>query len=85
MASDIHDKNYVPRTPTMSLTAEHGNVKVVTKLYGAVTPERLLKEQKATDHRADQLDPPKRKERPERPLRNVRVPEENDDDDETFE
>lgn len=61
------DTNYVAPKPTHILTATHGTVTVVTKLYGEVTPERIETEQRITMHRAEQLDPvPKRQEHFER-------------------
>lgn len=37
------------------LTATNGNVKVVVKLYGTVTDERMAREQDAANRRAYQL------------------------------
>lgn len=60
-------KNFVAPTPSRILTATRSGVTVVTKLFGEITPERLDREQRETDHRAEQLAPvPKRPERFER-------------------
>lgn len=46
----------------MTLTATHGSVRIITKLYGPVTEARLARERKIIAHRAEMLDatPPKR-------------------------
>lgn len=55
---------FEPILPTKTLTATRGSVTVTTKLYGPVSPERLVKEQRATEYRAEQLVPVQK--RPER-------------------
>lgn len=50
------DKNFVPAKPTKVITATHGNVTVVSKLYGEVSDARYQKERALTHHRAEQLD-----------------------------
>ena len=64
-----YDPNYVAIVPTATLTATHGVASVVTKLYGEVSPERREAEQRMTNYRAEQLDPPKKRVVVERPMR----------------
>jgi hypothetical protein len=61
------DKNFVAPVATKVLTAERPGSRIVTKLYGVVTAERVEREQRECDRRAEQLAPqPKRVERIER-------------------
>lgn len=46
---------YVSIPPTHILSVTRGSVTVVTRLYGVVTPERVIAETLAATHRADQL------------------------------
>ncbi len=58
------EKNFVVPEPTKVLTATRGPVTVITKLYGDVSDDRLVLEQRKTEFRAEQLAPvPKRPER----------------------
>jgi len=63
------EPEFVPQTPTKILTATRYNTTIVRKLYGEVTPERLEREQREVNHRAEQLSTP-----PPRPSRPVREP-----------
>jgi hypothetical protein len=61
------DKNFVAPVATKVLTSERPGSRIVTKLYGVVSADRLEREQRMCDHRAEQLAPqPKRVERIER-------------------
>lgn len=42
-------------TPTHILSSTQQGAKITVKLYGAITPERLAKEQQELDHRSEQL------------------------------
>ncbi len=62
-----YDPNFKATEPTKILTATRGVTTVIRKLYGPVSEERLAKEQKDVEYRAEQLNPvPKRPERIER-------------------
>ena len=63
-------------TPSLTLTGQSGNVKVVRKLYGPVSQERAAKEQLDVQRRALMLDPTKF----ERPREPVYVPVDRDED-----
>lgn len=43
--------------PTQVLRTEKNNIKLVTKLYGELTPERLAEEKRIHAHRHEQLQP----------------------------
>lgn len=45
--------------PTLIVTGISGATKIVTKLYGPVSPERAAAEKAMVQHRADQLNPAK--------------------------
>lgn len=55
MSKVILDPNFVPLVPTQTFKASSGNVTVVTRLYGTVTPDRLVREMATTKYRAEQL------------------------------
>ena len=57
-------KNFVSPKPTKTLTATVGSVTVISRLFGEVSQERLDRETRDIQFRADQLNPvPKRPER----------------------
>lgn len=55
--SSKNETVYPAQTPTIIVTAETPSGKVVTTLYGEVSPERKAKEQAAAEYRALQLTP----------------------------
>lgn len=47
--------DFVLMPPTCILTATHGAVRIVTRLYGEVSDARCLHEQRVISRRAEQL------------------------------
>jgi len=53
------EKGYVPEVPSLVLTGTSGNVKIVRKLYGPVTPGRVAVETADVQRQAEALNPAK--------------------------
>ena len=47
----------IPARPTAVVMGQFGSTRVYAKLYGTVTPERLARERKTMQWRAEQLTP----------------------------
>ena len=46
---------YVPLEPTLVQTATNGSVTITSKLYGPVDEERVMRNQREIEYRAEQL------------------------------
>jgi hypothetical protein len=60
--------------PTLIVTGISGATKIVTKLYGPVSPERAAQAKREAQHRAEQLNP----EKIQKPRERVYFPEDDE-------